>query len=80
MPTYNYYFAQGEWENRTKLNYTPAGSPDASGVKVDAYGNHLGESAANSGIVPPLAHIEESDNVIFIKYTGNNVVIKVTKS
>ena len=80
MPKFSYYFAQGEWERRTTLTYTPAGQPDASGVQVDAYGNHLESAAANSGVMPALAFIEELDNTIYIKYVGNNVVIKVVKS
>ena len=80
MPKYSYFFAQGEWEKRTSLVYTPAGQPDKSGVSVDAFGNHIDSSAANNGIIPPLAFIEELDNAIYVKYAGNNVVIKVVKS
>ena len=76
---YNYYFAQGSWENRASLNYTQAGEADASGVRVDAYGHHLNSSAARCEITPPCVHVEELDNAMYIKYAGNNVVIKIEK-
>ena len=76
---YNYFFAQGKWDDRKTLNYTKMGERDSSGVEVDAYGNHLNSSAAGSGVAPALVHIEQSDDVIFMKYANNNVVIKVTK-
>lgn len=76
---YNYYFAVGNWEDRTTLNYTKAGEQTPDGIKVDAYGNHVGSYNSFVGITPPVVHVEELASEMYIKYAGNNVVIKIIK-
>ena len=79
MAKCSYFFARGKWDDRGELEYTPAGTPDNEGVVVDAFGFYKGGSNYNSGVVPALCYIEENGSNIFLKYAGNDTIIKIVK-